>query len=99
MPWTRLPKLRALAPEYYNTLPAHKSWPYVTWQFITDPSVGMWSRAKRTGKGARIDEHVWRGLWEKQADESEESDSVSDSEIEREMDEAVEIGYASDRCE
>lgn len=96
VPWTRLPQLRALAPEYYDTLPCHKSWPYVTWQFITDPKVGMWSRAKRNGKGARLDEHVWRGLWEKDED-IEVVSSVDEEEIEREMEEAVERGYASDR--
>ncbi|KAL7423895.1 sphingolipid delta-4 desaturase [Cryptotrichosporon argae] len=60
VPWTRLPALRALAHEYYDDLPAHRSWPAVTWKFITDPSIGMWSRAKRTGRGEPIDEGVWR---------------------------------------
>jgi sphingolipid delta-4 desaturase len=103
VPWTNLPALRALAPEFYNTLPAHKSWPYVTWKFITDPNVGMWSRAKRNSRGERIDEHVWKGLWHKHEEndpesESEES-SVDEEELEREMEEAVAIGYASDRGE
>ncbi|GAA6012826.1 hypothetical protein JCM10207_005376 [Rhodosporidiobolus poonsookiae] len=48
--WTRLPALRKLASEFYDPLPQHKSWPGVTWRFITDPNVGMWSRAKRLGK-------------------------------------------------
>jgi sphingolipid delta-4 desaturase len=95
--WTRLPALRALAPEFYNTLPSHKSWPYVTWKFITDPRVGMWSRAKRNGKGERLDEHVWRELWSKAAVSEDGSESsANESELEREMDEAVERGYASD---
>lgn len=98
VPWTRLPALRSLAPEYYDTLPSHKSWPYVTWQFITDPKVGMWSRAKRNGRGERLNEHVWKQLYEKQATEDSDCE-LSDSEIEREMEEAVEVGYASDRCE
>jgi sphingolipid delta-4 desaturase len=103
VPWTNLPALRALAPEFYDTLPAHKSWPYVTWKFITDPNVGMWSRAKRTSHGERIDEHVWKGLWHKHEanePESESEESTCDEdELEREMDEAVERGYASDRGE
>ncbi|KAL1410088.1 sphingolipid delta-4 desaturase [Vanrija albida] len=95
VPWTRLPALRALAPEYYDTLPAHKSWPYVTWKFITDPSVGMWSRAKRANHGERIDEHVWTQLWRgAEGDETESVASADSSEINREMEEAVEIGYA-----
>ncbi|GAA5900068.1 hypothetical protein JCM6882_002605 [Rhodosporidiobolus microsporus] len=50
VPWTRLPALRKLASEFYDPLPQHSSWPGVTWRFITDPQVGMWSRAKREGK-------------------------------------------------
>ena len=71
VPWTRLPELRSLAHEFYDDLPSHKSWPYVTWKFITDPGVGMWCRAKRTGKGERLDARVWMG---KQESESEGSD-------------------------
>ncbi|BGP27273.1 sphingolipid delta-4 desaturase [Rhodotorula toruloides] len=51
VPWTRLWKLHDTAKEFYDPLPAHKSWPGVTWRFITDPQVGMWSRVKRIGKG------------------------------------------------
>lgn len=35
IPWTRLWKLKALAPEFYDVLPSHSSWPGVTWRFIT----------------------------------------------------------------
>lgn len=48
--WSRLPKLKELAPEFYDDLPSHKSWSYVIYQFITDPRVGMFSRVKRQGK-------------------------------------------------
>ncbi|TNY22665.1 fatty acid desaturase-domain-containing protein [Rhodotorula diobovata] len=56
IPWTRLWKLKALAPEFYDVLPSHSSWPGVTWRFITDPNVGMFSRVKRKQKGGRGDE-------------------------------------------
>ncbi|GAA5940515.1 hypothetical protein JCM3775_004817 [Rhodotorula graminis] len=56
IPWTRLWKLKQLAPEFYDVLPSHTSWPGVTWRFITDSNVGMFSRAKRTQKGGRGDE-------------------------------------------
>lgn len=61
VPWTRLPQLRAIAKEFYDPLPAHSSWPAVTYKFIMDPKVGMWSRAKRTmgEKGKRIEESEW----------------------------------------
>ncbi|KAJ7710142.1 delta 15-fatty acid desaturase protein [Mycena olivaceomarginata] len=47
IPWTRLPALRALAPEAYDSLPAHPSWPMVIVNFIRDKEVGIFARAKR----------------------------------------------------
>jgi sphingolipid delta-4 desaturase len=47
VPWTKLPKLRALAPEYYDSIPAHPSWPMVIVNFIRDKEAGMHARAKR----------------------------------------------------
>src|SRR5947207_162691 len=52
--WTRLPALRALASEFYDIMPSHPSWPMVTINFIRDKEVGLFSRAKRIGKGNRI---------------------------------------------
>ncbi|EGO03584.1 hypothetical protein SERLA73DRAFT_175107 [Serpula lacrymans var. lacrymans S7.3] len=51
VPWTRLPALRALAPEFYDVLPSHPSWPMVIINFIRDSEVGMFARGKRLGKG------------------------------------------------
>lgn len=48
--WTRLPALRALAPEFYDTIPSHPSWPMVIVNFIRDKEVGMFARAKRLSK-------------------------------------------------
>ncbi|KAJ7255248.1 dihydroceramide delta(4)-desaturase [Mycena rebaudengoi] len=50
VPWTRLPQLRALAPEFYDTLPSHPSWPMVIVNFIRDKEVGIFARAKRLSK-------------------------------------------------
>jgi len=47
IPGSRLPQLRAMAPEYYNTLPCHTSWCKVLWDFVTDPTVGPFSRVIR----------------------------------------------------
>ena len=52
--WTRLPALRELAPEFYDTLPSHPSWPMVTVNFIRDPEVGIFARAKRLSKEAKL---------------------------------------------
>jgi len=55
IPWSRLPKLRDFAPEYYNNLPYHKSWPMVMWKFITDPNVSTFNRVKRRPKAVKTD--------------------------------------------
>lgn len=50
VPWTRLAALRKLAPEFYDTLPCHPSWPMVIVNFIRDKEVGIYARAKRLAK-------------------------------------------------
>ncbi|KAI5453309.1 sphingolipid delta-4 desaturase [Naganishia albida] len=96
IPWTRLPQLHALAHEFYDPLPAHPSWPAVTWKFITDPRIGMWSRAKRASgeRGARVDEEVWAKCQGK--DGKLVPEVAEDEEMDKFMDEAVERGYGSD---
>ncbi|KAK0380866.1 fatty acid desaturase [Colletotrichum limetticola] len=54
VPWTRLPKLRAIASEFYDELPRHESWTYVIWRFILDPNVGITSRVKRKQGGRKV---------------------------------------------
>jgi len=53
IPWTRLPRLRALAPEFYDTLPSHPSWPMVIINFIRDKNVGIFARVKRHPRGIK----------------------------------------------
>ncbi|KAL8286914.1 hypothetical protein RQP46_003920 [Phenoliferia psychrophenolica] len=50
VPWTRLPAVKALAPEFYETIPSHSSWPGVLWRFLWDGRVGIWRRKKRLHK-------------------------------------------------
>jgi len=47
IPGSRLHLLKAMAPEYYDTLPSYTSWTKVIWDYITDPSVGPFSRVVR----------------------------------------------------
>jgi sphingolipid delta-4 desaturase len=54
IPWTRLPALRALAPEFYDNIPSHPSWPMVIVNFIRDEHVGMFARAKRLVKQSKV---------------------------------------------
>jgi sphingolipid delta-4 desaturase len=50
--WKNLPKLRALAPEYYENLITHKSYPGLLWRFITDPKLHLKARVLRAPVGA-----------------------------------------------
>ncbi|KAI1817343.1 fatty acid desaturase-domain-containing protein [Poronia punctata] len=54
VPWTRLPKLHALAREFYADLPHHTSWTYVIWRFIFDESIGIRCRVKRKEGGRMV---------------------------------------------
>ncbi|KAI5121996.1 hypothetical protein M0805_001829 [Coniferiporia weirii] len=62
--WTRLPALKKLAPEFYDTIPSHPSWPMIIVNFIRDAEVGMFSRIKRKGKGipATVTSPALRGI-------------------------------------
>lgn len=47
VPWSRLPMIKKLAPEFYDNLPCHTSYLRVLYQYITDSSIGPFSRVKR----------------------------------------------------
>ncbi|KAF3760648.1 hypothetical protein M406DRAFT_47982 [Cryphonectria parasitica EP155] len=52
--WTRLPKLREIADEFYSPLPRHDSWVLVLWRFVWDANVGVTSRVKRKNGGRKV---------------------------------------------
>jgi len=52
IPWSNLPKVREIAPEYYDHLPQCKSWPGVILRYIFDDSISPFSRVKRQKKAA-----------------------------------------------
>ncbi|WVW80900.1 hypothetical protein I302_102891 [Kwoniella bestiolae CBS 10118] len=91
VPWTKLPELHRIAHEFYDPLPSHESWPYVTWKFITDPSIGMWSRAKRLNKGDKISHDIWTPLAEGKVPDEREAREVLKQDEEEE-----ELAYMSD---
>ena len=71
VPWSRLPRVTALAPEYYLTLPHYTSYLALFWAYITDASLGPHARIKRAkveglrkvAEGERRREgKVWIGL-------------------------------------
>ena len=47
IPATMLPKVRQIAPEYYDSLHYHTSWVNVIYRYIFDPNIGPYSRVKR----------------------------------------------------
>ncbi|KAF9315126.1 Sphingolipid delta(4)-desaturase DES1 [Podila horticola] len=71
--WSRLPAVRAMAPEYYDSLAYHTSWLKVHWKFITEPGYGPQSRLGRTmedhktarkqaGRIRRADAHAYEAM-------------------------------------
>ncbi|KAK2615289.1 hypothetical protein N8I77_002054 [Diaporthe amygdali] len=52
--WTKLPKLREIADEFYAPLPQHDSWVMVLWRFLWDENVGITSRVKRKNGGRKV---------------------------------------------
>ncbi len=49
--WNRLPRLRAIAPEFYDTLRYHTSWTRLLIDFIFDPRYTLFSRVERIAQG------------------------------------------------
>jgi len=47
VPFSRLPKVKKIAPDYYENLYSHKSWSMVIFRFITSPVYTLFSRIKR----------------------------------------------------
>lgn len=52
IPWSNLPKVREIAPEFYKDLPECKSWPGVIFRYIFDDTISPYSRVKREAKQA-----------------------------------------------
>jgi sphingolipid delta-4 desaturase len=48
VPWSRLPQVRAMAPEFYDNLHYHTSWTRLLLQFLFDPKLSLYSRVTRT---------------------------------------------------
>ncbi|XP_058832381.1 sphingolipid delta(4)-desaturase DES1-like [Topomyia yanbarensis] len=47
IPGSRLPEVKRIAPEFYDTIPQHTSWVRVMYDFVMDPAVGPYARIKR----------------------------------------------------
>jgi sphingolipid delta-4 desaturase len=54
VPWSRLPKLKAIAPEFYDSLVSHRSWTKLWLRFLFDPKLSLYSRRiRKTAELAR----------------------------------------------
>lgn len=51
VPWTRLRKVRDIAPELYEPLHSHRSWTALWLKFLFDPKLSLYSRVIRHGTG------------------------------------------------
>jgi len=51
VPWNNLPKVRELAPEFYNTLYYHLSYFRLLWYYLSTPSFTLKSRVVRPERG------------------------------------------------
>jgi sphingolipid 4-desaturase/C4-monooxygenase len=49
--WNRLPKLKAIAPEWYDNLVSHRSWARLFWRFLSDSNLSLFSRMVRKNRG------------------------------------------------
>lgn len=49
VPWFRLPAVRAMAPEFYNSLTYHTSYIRLLWRFLTDRNFTLFNRIVRPG--------------------------------------------------
>lgn len=53
--WNNLPKLRALAPEFYDPLRSHNSWTRLLIQFVFDKRYTLYSRVERPPQPGRVE--------------------------------------------
>lgn len=51
VPWNNLPKIREIAPEYYDTLYYHTSWTRLLLKFLFDRNLSLFSRTLREDRG------------------------------------------------
>jgi len=51
VPWNRLPKIKKIASEYYESLVYHTSWSRLLWRWLRDPDLSLYSRTLRNNRG------------------------------------------------
>jgi sphingolipid 4-desaturase/C4-monooxygenase len=51
VPWNKLPRMKEMAPEWYDKLVSHRSWSKLLWRFLADPDISLFSRMVRKNRG------------------------------------------------
>ena len=51
VPWNRLPEIKRMAPEAYDTLGSYKSWTRLLLRFIFDRQLSLFARQIRSNRG------------------------------------------------
>ncbi len=51
VPWNKLPKVKGIAPEYYETLAYHTSYTKLLFRFLFDRNISLFSRVVRKDRG------------------------------------------------
>ena len=51
VPWNKLPEIRRMAPEMYDSLISHRSYIQLLWRFLTDRNLSLYSRTVRSNRG------------------------------------------------
>lgn len=58
VPWSRLPQVKKMAPEFYESLHYHNSWSKLLWKFLTDKNLGLNSRSVRAPQPLKASDYV-----------------------------------------
>ena len=58
VPWSRLKRLKAMAPEFYDTLYSHASYVKLLLRFLFDPKLGLHSRVVRPSRRPTTEERA-----------------------------------------
>lgn len=53
VPWSKLPKIKAMAPEFYDNLHSYKSWTALLMKFLFSPDLNLYSRVVRPSREER----------------------------------------------
>lgn len=51
IPWNKLPQIKKMAPDYYDTLASHRSWTKLFFRFLFDREISLFSRLVRKNRG------------------------------------------------